>query len=107
MKINSIKSNINFGKVLKVKQVQENNFIRGRGAFYFGLEQIANVLNNEPTDTYTKEEKTEIKNFFNSILGEDMEKTPVKFKHVIDLGVLLFLLSDNHQSPHQFYYPLQ
>lgn len=94
MKINSIKSNLNFGKVLKVKQVQENNFVRGRGAFYSGLEQLANVLNNEPTDVYTREEKTEIKKFFNNVLEEDLGKTPVKFKHVIDLGVLLLTGED-------------
>lgn len=78
MKINNINNNINFGKVIKIKDAQRDGSLYGE---YTHTEQrIAQILSDEKCYDYSQEEKEQIKDFFKSLV----EDGKVLFKHVAD-----------------------
>lgn len=91
MRINNIQPNYNnsFKRAIKIDFIQNPDLYRNNHVIQHGTDAIAAVLNNEPTDVYTKEEKEQLKGFFTNILEDYNEKTPVSFHYIPGTGHVL------------------
>lgn len=96
MKINKVQQNLNnsFKRVIKVDYIQNPDFYRGKYTVQKSINDLSNVLNNEPTSVYTKKEKTQLKNFFNDVLGDCNRNSPIKFRYLPSVGYVLLSGSD-------------
>lgn len=96
MKINNIQSNINnsFKRVIKVEYQQNPDLYKSKYTVKKGITDLENTLNGKPSIAYSKKEQKELIRFFKGFLEDTHRRSPLKFRHLPNIGYVLLTDED-------------
>lgn len=89
MQIHNINNTTSFGRIIELSNKNKNMNSAGKKRFSQITAELNKVLNNQDSQFYTKEQRIQIKTFFEEILGDYNGKNKILTRELQDKTVII------------------